>query len=40
MANTLIRIVGTLMIIDTVAFIAEIIRIIIRGVHEMKEEKP
>lgn len=42
MANTLIKIVGTLMIIDAIAFIAEIIRTIIRGVKEekMKEEKP
>ena len=40
MANTLIKIVGTLMIIDAIAFIAEIIRTIIRGEKEMKEEKP
>lgn len=42
MANTLIKIVGTLMIIDAIAFIAEIIRTIIRGMKEekMKEEKP
>ncbi len=40
MANTLIRIVGTLMIVDALVFIAEIIRTIIRGVKEMKEEKP
>lgn len=42
MANTLIKIIGTIMIIDALAFIAEIIRIIIREEKEgkMKEEKP
>lgn len=40
MANTLIKIVGTLMIICLLALIAEIIRIIKRGMKEMKEEKP
>lgn len=40
MANTLIKIVGTLMIINAIAFITEIIRTIIHGEKEMKEEKP
>ena len=42
MTNTLIRIIGTLMIIDALVFIAEIIRIIIRGIKEekMKEQNP